>query len=77
MPIWLVLSILALASILAVPAILRAYSRLLRSRLPKDKAQKRASLDRVRRAEQFWFRISPFVLIAAAVVAAFFGLRSH
>jgi len=72
MPIWLDISILGIFSILAVPAALRAYSRLVRWRYPEDTPARSALLNWVRSAEQFWFRASPFVLIVTAAVALFF-----
>jgi hypothetical protein len=76
MPLWLDFSILGIFSILVVPAILRGYARLVRWRLPQGSPVRNTSLSWVRRSEQFWFRITPFILIIVAVMAAYFGLRS-
>jgi hypothetical protein len=77
MPIWIVFPVLCIASIVAVPAGLRVYSGLVRRLYAEGSAARSASLNWVRGAERFWFRVSPFVLIGAAAVAAFFGLRAQ
>ena len=75
MLIWLVIPILCLVSILAVPAGFRFYSRFVRWRHKNGAQARTASLHRVRRAERFWFRLSPFMLLAAGAMALLMGMH--
>lgn len=71
MSIGITVAFLALASVVAVPAVLRAYSQVVKRRYKGRNGERNASLERVRRVERLWFRVSPFVLIAAAAIALY------
>lgn len=71
------LALLFLASLVAVPPLLGAYSRLLKRRHRSGDTVRTASLERVRRAERLWFRVSPFILIAAAAIAILLALQAR
>ena len=71
------LALLFLASLVAVPAALGAYSRLLKRRHGNGDTVRTASLEWVRRAERLWFRVSPFILIAAAAIAILLALQAR
>lgn len=76
MSIQILLPLVFLASLVAVPAFLGAYSRLVKRRYEDGSATRTASLARLRRAERIWFRVSPFIFIAALAMAILLFLQA-
>ena len=72
----IIIVLVFLASILAVPAVLRLYVQRVRRRYGEHAKERAPSLKWAARAERFWFQVSPFLLLAAGAIAVVLAWRA-